>query len=145
VKADFYYRTESVEMMNILSLQGDDFCTLAKGNSLIYHDVRTGVSTDIVNSVRTIPKGCCIKIISDQLSILIDLTNVIDIDIEIIKLNKGKEALALSISTLNKKMKADGYDKVPENVQIINSEKIASLDIELETIINAISAFELMK
>jgi valyl-tRNA synthetase len=98
-----------------------------------------------MNSVRTIPKGCCIKIISDQLSVLIDLTNVIDIDIEIIKLNKGKDALILSINTLNKKMKADGYDKVPENVQIINSEKIGSLDIELETIINAISTFELMK
>jgi hypothetical protein len=42
-------------------------------------------------------------------------------------------------------MNADGYDKVPVNVQIINREKIGSLDIELETIINAISAFELMK
>lgn len=128
-------------MMEIISAQSDDFCTLAKGNSLIYHDVRTDAST----GVSTIPKGCCIKIISDQLSILIDLTNVIDIDIEIVKLNKDKEKLILSVTTLNKKINSDGYDKVPENVQIINSEKISSLAIELETVINAISAFELMK
>jgi hypothetical protein len=40
---------------------------------------------------KEVPHGCCVKVINDQLSILVNLTGIIDIDQEIQRLNKDKE------------------------------------------------------
>ena len=115
--------------------QEDDFCTLAKGNFL-----RKLASSD------PNPRGTCIKVISDQLSLLVDLTGLIDIDLELSRLGKEVDRLTGSIEQLKKKMSAPGYeDKVPESVRIQNSEKVVSQEAELETTATAISAFEAMK
>ena len=86
------------------------------------------------------------KVISDQISLFIDLTEIIDVANEILRLNKERERLELSIDTYVKKTSVSNYEsKVPESIRIVNSEKITSFELELEATIKAISSFELMK
>jgi hypothetical protein len=53
---------------------------LAKGNCLT-----------LLEASADVPHGCCVKVISDQLSLLVNLTGIIDIDVEIQRLSKEKE------------------------------------------------------
>jgi valyl-tRNA synthetase len=80
IKADFYFQTESSEVQKCLIDQNGDFCTLAKANCLKF-----------LSNEETAPKGCCVKVLSDQLSLLVDLTGIIDIDTEINRLAKEVE------------------------------------------------------
>jgi len=80
IKGDFYFRTESAELKDALLAQASDFCTLARGNHLRY-----------LSSGEEAPKGCCVKVLSDSLSLLVDLTGIIDVDTEIARLNKEIE------------------------------------------------------
>ena len=80
IKADFYFRTESTEIRDVLLAQAGDFCTLARGNSLVYLEASAEP-----------PKGCCVKVLSDALSLLVDLTGIIDVETEIARLTKEIE------------------------------------------------------
>lgn len=90
IKANFYYRTTDNVMNTILATQADDFCTLAKGNCFLplpppaVCPYSGHVSPDI-------PKGYCISIVSDQISLFVDLTGLIEIDTEITRLTKELE------------------------------------------------------
>ena len=121
-------------MRAVLLAQADDFCTLAKGNALALLE-----GSDV-------PRGCCLKVISDQLSLLVNLTGIIDIDQEIQRLSKEKERLGPAIETYRRKVDAPGYEsKVPEAVRATNAEKLLSLEAELEATVQAIQSFELMR
>jgi valyl-tRNA synthetase len=135
IKADFYFRTDSKEVESIIKIQMEDFCTLSKGNFLkqILPDIDP-------------PKGASIKVISDNLCLLIDLTELIDLDMELNRLEKEKSRLDNQIDQYKKKIEAPGYEnKVPETVKIANSEKLASLHNELHALNSAIETFEKMK
>ena len=135
IKADFYFTCTSSEMKKTINNWGQDFCTLARANQL--------VELDLDSSAK---KGLCVKVISDHISLYIDLSDIIDISSEIVRLNKERERLELSIDTYAKKISVSNYEtKVPESIRIVNSEKISSFELELEATIKAISSFELMK
>lgn len=76
-KAHFYYQSDSADVQRIVQSQEDDFCTLAKASCL----------TLLPSNLPT-PKGYCIKVLSDQFTLLIDLTGLIDIEQEIARLTK---------------------------------------------------------
>ena len=80
-KATFFFRTESETVKSKILAQADDFCTLCRGNSLQYLEA----------SADELPAGYCLKIVSDQLSILMDRTGLIDIDTELARLKKDEE------------------------------------------------------
>ena len=80
IKADFYFRTESAEIKEVLLKQAGDFCTLARSNCLRY-----------LEGSAEVPKGCCVKVLSDALSLVVDLTGIIDVDTEIARLSKEIE------------------------------------------------------
>lgn len=80
VKVNFYFRSESEEIASALVAQEEDFCTLAKGHFLR----RLGAGEEA-------PRGTCIKVINEQLSLLVDLTGVIDVDQELLRLKKEQE------------------------------------------------------
>ena len=135
IKADFYFRTESAELKEALLAQAGDFCTLARGNSLHF-----------LESQQDAPKGCCVKVLADNLSLLVDLTGIIDVETEIARLSKEVERLTPMIDTYKRKMAAADYEsKVPEAVRQVNTEKLASYEAELEATQNAFSAFQAMK
>ena len=82
VKADFYYSCSDADTRSAVTLQAEDFCTLAKGSCLRALDPTDGV-----------PPGCCIKVVSENLSLLVDLTGVIDAVVETQRLQKERERL----------------------------------------------------
>lgn len=82
VKADFYFKTDSEAVKRAVLEQADDFCTLAKGTFLQFAELAEG---------QPLPKGYCISVVSDQLSLLVNLTGLIDIDTELVRLSKEVE------------------------------------------------------
>ena len=135
MKADFYFTTPSKQLAAILVNQEQDFCTLAKGNFF-----------KPAPSVESMPKGVCIKVVSDQLSIHINLEGIIDIDSEVSRLRKEEERLTTQVSQYRKKLEAPGYEtKVPEAVQVSNRDKLDSYQAELDMTIKAIENFLNMK
>lgn len=117
--------------------QQQDFCTLAKGNSIM-----------LLNAQDETPKGCCVKILSENCSLLVNLLGVIDIEVEIARLSKETARLQPQIDTYTKKVASasgDADSKIPETVRIANAEKLAALQVELDTTIAAIAAFELLR
>ena len=135
VKADFYYSCSDADTRSAVTLQAEDFCTLAKGSCLRALDPSEGV-----------PPGCCIKVVSENLSLLVDLTGVIDAVVETQRLQKERERLLPLIDSYRRKMGAADYEsKVPDAVRVTNSEKVAGYEAELEATLKALSIFEAMK
>ena len=63
--------------------------------------------------------------ISEHLSLLVNLTGIIDIEQEIQRLSKEKERLGPAIEQYQRKINAPGYEsKVPETVRATNAEKV---------------------
>ena len=134
IKADFYYTCTSPDMLAIITNWSVDFCTLARANQLT------------LLSPEGTKKGFCVKVINDQISLFIDLTDIIDVGSEIGRLTKEKERLELSIDTYAKKVNVPNYEtKVPESVRVINAEKTSSFELELEATIRAIESFEILR
>ena len=132
VKPAFYYRSNSNEVIRALSSQGNDFCTLARSISLHRH------SED-----ENIPPGWCVKVVSENLSLLLDLNGVIDCKEEIKRLEREVDRLTPQIEQYRKKMSIEGYEqKVPENVRILNQEKLASYESELKTTLEALEGLK---
>jgi valyl-tRNA synthetase len=134
IKADFYYICTSPEIGSVITNWSQDFCTLARANHL--H----------LLGVEGAKKGYCVRVISDQISLFIDLTDIIDIPSELLRLTKEKERLELSIDTYVKKVNVPNYDtKVPESVREVNAEKISSFELELAATMKALISFEQMR
>lgn len=133
VKANYYYKADVKEIQDLIANQSDDFCNLAKANFLTF-----------LTMDAEIPKGCCLKILSEHITLLVDLTGLIDIDQELIRLSKDKERLVPSIEQYKKKI-ASHNDKIPEAVQQQNNEKLVSLEGEYAAVLEAITSFEKMK
>jgi valyl-tRNA synthetase len=119
---------------SVFEAQSQDFCTLAKGNSLQY--LAPGDEA---------PKGCCVKVLSENASLLVNLTGILDIDVEIARLTKEMERLAPRIDEYKRKISAPGYEKVKEDVRTLNAEKLESYESELAAVVAAKTAFEAMK
>ena len=134
VKTKFYYRTKDTALASILKKQSSDFCTLAKAE-LFEAEPASGA-----------PKGSCVKVINDQLSILMDLTGAIDVDKEIERLTKDLARLNPTLEALERKMGDAAYaTKVPLAVQEANSVKLQATKDEITNIERAIDDFKGMK
>lgn len=134
IKPDFFFRTDSKNVQAIVECQQSDFLTLAKGSSLVF-----------LPSGEEAPKGCCVKVVSDQLSLLVNLTGILDIELEIGRLTKEIERLTPLIDGYRRKMAASDYEtKVPENVRLINTEKCSSYEAEMQATIDAKTTYEAM-
>lgn len=136
VKAYFFFRTDSEAIKAKMVEQAGDICTLIKGHNFTFLEMAANDN---------LPSGYCIKVLSDQLSILVDLTGLIDIDTEINRLNKDVERLASVIDGVRRKMAVKNYSKVPEEVQAANTEKLAASEAELEEMQRALKTFQAMK
>ena len=83
--------------------------------------------------------------LSDQLSLLVDLTGSIDIPTEINRLQKEKERLIPLVESYRRKMSGPGYEeKVPEAVRIVNRDNLVSYETELDAIKSALETFQRM-
>ena len=121
-------------MSAVLDRQADDFCTLAKANFLKPEPAEGA------------PTGCCVKVVSDSVALLVNLTGIIDIEKEIARLTKDLDRLNPVVESLKKKMEAPGYEeKVPEAVRKQSSEKLQATKQEISTVEKAIEDFKSMQ
>lgn len=89
--------------------------------------------------------GCAILTITGQCEIHLILKGLIEIDKEIIKLQKKKENLEQTITKLKQSMSANDYSvKVPQEVQKTNSEKLEQSFNEIERVTAAMETLKLM-
>lgn len=133
-KIDFYYRCSDTAVSAVLDRQADDFCTLAKANFLKPEPAEGA------------PTGCCVKVVSDSVALLVNLTGIIDIEKEIARLTKDLDRLNPVVESLKKKMEAPGYEeKVPEAVRKQSSEKLQATKQEISTVEKAIEDFKSMQ
>eukprot|EP00604_Paraphysomonas_vestita_P004168 CAMPEP_0174821978 /NCGR_PEP_ID=MMETSP1107-20130205/11936_1 /TAXON_ID=36770 /ORGANISM="Paraphysomonas vestita, Strain GFlagA" /LENGTH=974 /DNA_ID=CAMNT_0016039717 /DNA_START=170 /DNA_END=3095 /DNA_ORIENTATION=- len=132
VKPSFYFRSTSNEVIRALTSQGNDFCTLGRSNSLIRHPEEDNI-----------PAGWCVKVVSENLSLLLDLNGVIDCKEEIKRLEKEVDRITPQIEQYRKKINIPGYEeKVPENVRILNQEKLTAYESELKTTLEALEGLK---
>ena len=135
MKVDFYFHTDNYELEQQLKSEELDFCTLAKANFF-----------KPASFIPVSSRGICTRVINDQLSIIVCLDGVIDIDGELKRLDKEKNRLSTQVEQYVKKTEVAEYEsKVPESIRKSNSEKLDSLNKELNESIKAINAFLSMK
>lgn len=95
--------------------------------------------------VKTAPSGCAILTINAQCEVHLMLKGIIEVDKEIGKLEKKRDQLQQTITKLKQKMTMEDYEnKVPENIQLENTENLKQSEIEVERIGSAVSALKLM-
>ena len=88
------------------------------------------------------PVGCLKSYVTDQITILVKVVGIIDIKLEIERINERNAKLQDLKDKLEKKQKMKGYEqKVPENVRQADQEKLNGYLAELES--NEKSANEL--
>ena len=88
--------------------------------------------TTVLHENDAAPAGCGVTVVSESLSVFVNLAGSVDPAAEIGKLEKKMAATAKQISELTKKMQMDGYEtKVPESVRRENEEKMAKLEAEV--------------
>jgi valyl-tRNA synthetase len=135
VKVDFYFHAHNLELEQQLESEELDFCTLAKANFF-----------KTASLIPASSRGLCTRVINDQLSIIVCLDGVIDIEAELGRLDNDKNRLNFQLEQYTKRSKASDYEnKVPESVRKSNSEKIDSLNRELDETIKAINTFLSMR
>jgi valyl-tRNA synthetase len=139
VKADFYFRISSTnfneQTLAALNSQSEDFCTLAKGNFLRYLSESDEAS-----------KHCCVKVLNNCLSLLVNLEGIVDVEQEIQRLKKESDRIRPMIDQYQRKVQQAGNDsKMPEAVKQSNVEKLASYEAELQALLTALTLFEGMK
>lgn len=92
-----------------------------------------------------VSKACCVKVVSDQLSLIVDLTGIVDINTEVERLKKEITKLEPMLETYKRKITAKGYEeKVPEDVRKLNLEKLEGYEKEMSTMLATLAQFESM-
>ncbi len=88
-------------------------------------------SVTVIREESALPSGCALEIVSDAVSVYMNLKGAVDAKAEIEKLQKKIAALAKSTDTLTKQAAASDYEvKVPAHVRADNLEKLAKLRAE---------------
>ncbi|XP_015517085.1 valine--tRNA ligase isoform X2 [Neodiprion lecontei] len=92
------------------------------------------------------PAGCVIIPVTDKIQVHLLLKGLVDPKKEFEKLGKKKGILTESINKLEQAMSAVDYStKVPADVQLANTEKLTSSKGELERLVEAMDALQLMQ
>ena len=94
--------------------------------------IRSGEVT-VLNGEAQDPEGCLKNFLNDEITIYVKVVGVIDIQLELDRIEKRNGQLAKLIEALEKKITMKGYEqKVPENVQKENSDKLTAYKTEVE-------------
>jgi valyl-tRNA synthetase len=98
-----------------------------------------------IENVKEAPSGCAILTINAGCEVHLMLKGIIEVEKEVVKLEKKREQLLSSIAKLKQKMSIENYEqKVPENIQKDNIETLEQSGIEVERVGLAIESLKLM-
>lgn len=118
------------------------------------HNVLQKYSNDLATTAYCLPidfnaappaSGCAILTITGQCEVHLVLKGLIEVDKELQKLEKKKNQLNNTVTSLNQAMQANDYAvKVPATVQQANSDKLQASESEIARIIAAMEALKAM-
>lgn len=92
------------------------------------------------------PNGCTILTVTGQCEVHLLLKGLIQVDKELLKLEKKKTQLLQAIEKLNQAMNANDYEtKVPAEIQQTNKDKLSESEAEISRIAAAIDSLKLME
>jgi valyl-tRNA synthetase len=103
VKCEFKYLTDSSDVSRAVEEQNDDFITLARAESLVPLEA---------SAAGAVPKGWSLKVVNDKLSVLMNLTGIVDAVAELARLRKEATRINEQMDQYRRKIAAPGYDKV---------------------------------
>ena len=100
-------------------------------------------SVTVVRDEGAVPAGCALEIVSDSVSVYLNLKGSVDVRAEIAKLEKQRAQLLASVAQIERTAAGPDYEiKVPEKVRAANAEKLAKLRIEIAAADKGITDFE---
>jgi valyl-tRNA synthetase len=106
-------------------------------------DIKTlGKASNVGINAPDVPKTVGTFIADEKVTVYMDVKGLIDFKVEIGRLDKNLKATVPQIEQLAKKMAAEGYEKVPEDVRKANEEKLESLQKKRMDLEEAIADFE---
>ena len=89
--------------------------------------------TIVITAGEADPEGCLRGFASDDISIYVKVIGLIDIKLEIVRINKRTKQLEDFMQKLDQKIKMPGYEsKVPESVRKENTDKMSGYESELK-------------
>jgi len=90
-----------------------------------------------------VPEGCVKGFVSDDTFIYVKVIGLIDISLEVGRINKRVKQLEDMKSKLEQKINIPDYiNKVPEKVRSDNAEKMAGYDVELAEVLKQVALME---
>jgi len=127
----FYVKAAAGVTENSIKAQIDDIKTL--GNA-------SAVDINVDSSI--VPESHGIVVVDETLTVMMDLTGLVDFAAEIKKLEKTMSKTRPAMETLEKKMKADGYaEKVKSELKVQNEEKLEGLKKKIADLEAAVANF----
>ena len=103
-------------------------------------------SLNVVTKSTDIPLGCAVSSINVDANAHILVRGLVDIDNEVSKLKKKENLIQMSLTKVRKATEIENYrQKVSDDVQKLNDEKIANFEKEIDALTSAISTFTSLK
>lgn len=92
------------------------------------------------------PPGCTMQTIGDKCEVHVMLRGLVDVDREIGRLQEKITKLSIQLDKLQTAMATEGYEqKVPENVQQAEKEKVQLLSVEKSNLERAVEKFKTLQ
>jgi len=129
IKVCAYVRTRNAESEKILKAQSEHIQTLINAQFVLFL------------SNEQPPKGCALNIVNEFVDIFVLLKGIVDVKVEVAKLEKKKIAVEKSREGLQKRMASTDYEtKVPQTVKEENTAKLTALNLEIDSFNKAIES-----
>lgn len=98
---------------------------------------------NLLESEESAPGGCGVQLIGDKCEVLLSLKGIVDFKKEVEKLKSKQQKTTQQLQKLTESTKKEDYStKVPEKVQLQNTEKMSQLTMELEKLAVTLVTFE---
>ncbi|CAG8445066.1 15734_t:CDS:10 [Rhizophagus irregularis] len=131
-----FVQTASEKTANLLTSHEQSIITL----------VKSAKSVHVFQKGETIPAGCALSTVNDEINVLLMVKGFIDIDAEVTKFQNKLEKTTQSLSSLQKKTSIPDYEnKVPEDVREANETKLKNYQAEIDALNHSIQNFLKLK
>lgn len=123
-------------------------CTDESTKSILQKYTKDLITTAYCSSLHfgeSPPSGCAILTVSGDCEVHLMLKGLIQVDMELKKLEKKRSQLVQTIERLNQTINASDYaTKVPEEVQQANKDRLKESEAEITRISGAMESLKLM-
>lgn len=127
----------------VVQTSNPELLAMFKSEVAVFTSLVKASETIIISGDETQPDGCLKGFVSDEISIYVKVIGLIDIKLEIGRINKRTKQLEDLKGKLVQKITMPGYEtKVPPNVRAENDEKVAGYDREISETVKQLTILE---